>query len=252
MRSHPYLHPIDPGTNNLPVCYDRLSSWISLLPAWLANPSTPPPRATLLCGLPGTGRGRAVRAIARALCRPLFRLDPATDRPALAEIITLLNTDAPCVLWVDQPGEQHAGIHRWLLDRARPTFVVFTTCAPHKLPAGFTRADIVECAWHLDLPDVRQRSALWGELLAAAYTGHHENDSVKLAQMSPMFTRCEIQAAFDSARRDAGGSPDEGQLMDVVLQLRPVGCSMDEDVACLRAWARVHACDAASKSGTEP
>ena len=91
-----------------------------------------------------------------------------------------------------------------------------------------------------------------GELLAAAYTGHHENDSVKLAQMSPMFTPCEIQAAFDSVRRGAGGTPDEGQLLDAVLRLRPVGISMDEEVACLRAWARVHACDAASKSGAEP
>ncbi len=70
--------------------------------------------------------------------------------------------------------------------------------------------------------------------------------------MSPMFTPCEIQAAFDSARRDAGRAPDEGQLIDSVLRLRPVTLSMDEEVACLRAWARVHACDAASKSGAEP
>ena len=41
--------------------------------------------------------------------------------------------------------------------------------------------------------------------------------------MSPMFTPCEIQAAFDCARRDAGGAPDEGQLLDAVLRLRPVG-----------------------------
>ena len=248
IMKHPYLHPVDPGTNNVPVCYDRLQSWINRLPAWLADPSIPKPKATLLCGLPGTGKGNSVKAIARVLQRPLFRLDPACDRPALAEITTLLTQHkTPCVLWADQPGEVHAGMHRWLLDNTtQPAFVVFTTDTPQKLPAGFTRADVVESAWHLDLPGTRQRSALWGELLAAAYTGHHENDSVKLAQISPMFTAGEIHAAFEHAHRECGRLPDEGHLIDAVLRLRPVGCSMDEQLACLRAWALTHACVAAS------
>ncbi len=206
--------------------------------------------ATLLCGLPGVGSGSAAKAIPKALGRPLLRLDPACDRPALAEITTLLDTDKmPCVLWVDQPGEVYSGIHRWLLDGpTTPAFDVFTTDAPHKLPAGFTRADVLESVWHLDLPDVRQRRALWGELLSTAHSGYHEHDSVKLAQLSPMFTPCEIQAAWDDARRVCGGVPDEGRLIDAVLRVRPVALLMDEGVACLRAWARVHACEAASET----
>ena len=64
--------------------------------------------------------------------------------------------------------------------------------------------------------------------------------------MSPMFTAGEIQAAFDDARRVCGGAPDEGRLIDAVLRVRPLGVLMDEGIACLRAWARVHACEAAS------
>ena len=60
---------------------------------------------------------------------------------------------SPCVLRLDQQGEVHAGIHRWLLDApVRPAFVVFTTYAPQELPAGFTRSDVLESVWHLDLP----------------------------------------------------------------------------------------------------
>ena len=246
---HPYLHPVEPHNPTVPVCYDRLGSWLARLPEWFADPHVPVPRATLLCGLPGTGRGRVAQAIARVLRRPLHRLDAAADGHALAEIRALLAIDDPCVLWADQPGEPHTDLHHWLLDRPVPrVFVVYTTFTPQRLPAGFTRADVVESVWHLDLPDLRQRSALWGELLAAACPGYHGHDSVKLGQMSPMFTACEIQAAWDDARRVCGGTPDEGRLIDAVLRLRPVACQMDEGLACLRAWARAHATDASSET----
>ena len=248
IMKHPFLHPVAPGHTPIPICYDALQAWVDRLPGWFADPAIPKPKASLLCGLPGIGKGTAAKAISRILGWPLFRLDPACDPTALAAITRLLQSEKhPCVLWIDQPGEAHTGIHRWLLDvNPSPSLVVFTTDAPHKLPPGFTRADVVESVWHLDLPNVTQRSALWGELLATANPGYHEHDSVKLSQMSPMFTPGEIQAVYEHATREAGTVPDEGHLIDAVLAMRPVALSMDEPLANLRSWACAHALEAAA------
>lgn len=247
---HPFLHPVTPGNINIPACYDRLQSWADQLPVWFADPSTPKPKATLLCGLPGTGKGSAAKSIARALGRPLFRLDPGCDASALADVLAQLGAQKqPAVLWVDQPGPVHTGIHRWLLDHEMsPAFVVFTTDRPHRLPEGFVRADVIESTWHLDLPDYLQRCTLWHEVIKAANPGYHPHDTVRLAQLSIRFTAGEVRAAFDHATRAAGGFPDEGQLIDSILALKPVANSMDETLACLRQWACAHAMESAAKS----
>ena len=131
---------------------------------------------------------------------------------------------------------------------AAKVFVVFTTDAPHRLPPALTRSDVIESIWHLDLPTLKQRSALWGDLLSATISGHHTHDSVKLGQLSGVFTPAEIHAAYDRARRECGGMPKPGALIDAVLALKPLALRMDADLACLRAWAHGHA-RAASSGG---
>ena len=246
--NHPFLHPVDPGNKTIPVCYDRLQAWLDRLPGWFSSDVIPTPKAVLLCGLPGSGKGSTVKAIAGVLNRSLFRLDPGCPASVLAEILTLLAAEKqPGVLWIDQPSGIHSGIHRCLLDcNMPPAFLVLTTHAPHRLPEEFLRADVVESVWHLDLPDNRQRCALWHDVIKSANPGYHSHDTVRLAQLSIRFTAGEVRAAFDHATREAGGFPDEGTLIDSILALRPIAHSMDESLACLRHWAVAHALDAAS------
>ncbi len=243
---HPFLHSVDPGNSTVPVCYDRLQSWIDRLPGWLTSPEIPNPRATLLCGLPGCGKGNTAKAIASALQRPLYRLDPACDAFALAEILTLLGSLDPCVLWIENPGEAHVGLLRWLLDREHPVFVVCTTDRPHRLPVGFTSRRIFCDVWHLDLPGMQQRSYIWRDLLTTRIEGHHLHDSVRLAQVSSLFTPGEIHEAYDDALRQCGKTPDEGALIDSILKLRPIANELDEELARMRAWTANRAAVAAS------
>ena len=50
----------------------------------------------------------------------------------------------------------------------------------------------------------------------------------------------------EHAHRECRKLPDEGHLIDAVLRRRPIALVMDEQLACLRAWALTHACVAAS------
>jgi hypothetical protein len=220
---HRFLFPVDSRNAVLPEYYNQLHSWIEHLPKWFADSRVPCPKATLLCGMPGVGKGTAVAIIAKTLNQPLFLLDgsiPLTDLNRLAD------EGQPFVIWVDRPDEQHFGLIRWLLNHdAATVFVVFTSDAPHKLPYGFTRADVISSVWHMDLPNLRQRSALWGEMLSARISGHHTHDSVKLGQLSGMFTPAEISAAYDLACRECGGAPNPGALIDSVLANEATGAS---------------------------
>lgn len=242
---HRNLYLIETRDAVLPGYFDELQAWTETLPEQFTNTSIPPPKATLLCGLPGVGKGIAAKVIARILQRPLFLLDGSIG---LNTLNRMMHSESPCVLWIDRPGDSHLGVHRWLLEQRFPfAYVVFTTEAPHRLSPGFMRTDAVNTVWHLDLPDLRQRSALWGDLLFANVPGFHEHDSVTLGQLSPMCTAAEIRAAFDQAMRLSRGVPRPSALIDSVLALKPVAITMDEHLACLRAWTWLHARSASSK-----
>ena len=241
---HQNLFPVDTHNVVLPGHFTNLKKWMHRLPALFSSPSISPSKVTLLCGIPGVGKGAAVRVIAKTLGRPLFLLDGAIPLTSLSRIAIEAE---PSVLWVDCLGDENTGLLRWLqTTEATNVFVVFTTDAPHRLPPVFTRADVVDTVWHLDLPTLRQRSGLWGELLFARITGPHTHDSVKLGQLSGMFTPAEIGATYDRAVLSCGAPPNEGALIDAVLAMKPLALRMDEGLACLRAWAREHALGASS------
>lgn len=244
--NHRNLLPVDTRNAVLPGHYDQLHAWIERLPGLSNNPAVRAPKATLLCGIAGVGKGTAAKVIARTLNRPLFLLDGSIP---LTELNTLQSAGEPFVLWVENPTEQHVGLIRWIQD-AEPgkVFVVFTTHEPHRLPAVFTRADFVSDFWHMDIPTLKQRSALFGELLSSRISGHHSHDSVKLGQLSGAFAPAEIHAAFDRACRECGGIPKPGVLIDTVLALKPLALRMDAALACLRAFALEHALAASACS----
>lgn len=237
--NHRNLFPVSTHDAVLPGHYDQLQAWIENLPGLFNSPSVPSPKATLLCGIPGVGKGTAAKVISRTISRPLLLLDGSIP---LTDLNSLVHDKEPFVLWVENPTEQHAGFIRWLQEpEDAKVLVVFTTDAPHRLPPAFTRADIVESIWHMDVPTLKQCSALWGDLLSSRIAGHHQHDSVKLGRISGMFTPAEIYAAFDRASRECGGTPKPGALVDEVLALKPLALRMDAELACLRAWAHEHA-----------
>lgn len=248
LMKHRNLFPVDTSNAVLPGHYDQLQAWIERLPSLVNESSATHPLSTLLCGIVGVGKGTTAKVIAQTLDRPLFLLDGSIP---LTDLNSLVDGMDPFVLWVDHPGIQHAGLIRWM-QHSRPgrVFVIFTTHEPHRHPVDFTRVDVIESVWHLDLPTLKQRSALWGELLSSRIAGHHTHDSVKLGQLSGAFTPAEIHAAYDRASRACGGTPKPGALIDAVLECKPLALRIDAALACLRAWAQEHAQGASDALGS--
>lgn len=240
---HPFLHPVKSGTTALPECFDQLHTWLKELPSWFANEHVPPPKATLLCGISSSGRGMAVHAITGVLNRQTYRLDPACDAFAMAEILALLGANAPCVLWIDRPGETHTGVLPWLLDHERSSvFVVLTSDEPYKLPVEFMRSDVIESVWHFDLPNSQQRCELWHAFVPLDGSAGGGYDAVRLAHASAMFSVGEIQAASKRAQRKHPGKElSNNELLDEIFAIRPLAYECDEQLARLLDWATLRA-----------
>ena len=235
--NHPFLHSIDAGDQSLPAHLETLLAWLERLPHQF-KAEVAAPKGTLLCGLPGSGKGIIAAVIAATLQRPLFRLDPACDPFAVAEIVGLLGSMSPCVLLVNEPGEQHHGLVHWLLDQPRPVFVVTTTMRPTKLPTGFFRRDLFDTAWHLDLPKLGERCKIWSQHLNPHGSPVAGYDCVRLAQCTPRCTFAEIRAMHDSVVRGVGGKiPSENDFLGVAVRHRPSAHDMDDEVSILREWS---------------
>ncbi len=240
--NHPFLHPVNVRNATLPAHLENLKAWLDRLPAQFGQ-SIPSPRGTLLCGIPGSGKASVAAVIARTLQRTMFRLDPACDAFAVAEIVRLLESSPPCVLFVEEPGQQHLGLIRRLLELdSRPVFLVAATVRPDKLPAGVFRRDLFDGVWHLDLPTLTERSKIWSELLDAHGPPVSGYDCVRLAQCSSRFTYGEIRAAHDSALRNSAGKvPSENDFLGAAVDARAGAHELDDHVSILRDWSLRHA-----------
>ena len=235
--NHPFLHAIGVGKPTLPAHLETFKALLERLPSQF-NAGAPPPKATLLCGLPGSGMGIIAAGIAAALARPLFRLDPACDPFSVAEIVGLLGSMSPCILLVNEPREQHRGLVQWMLEQPRPVFLVATTIRPDKLPAGFFRRDLFDTAWHLDLPTLGERCKIWSQHLEPHGSPVAGYDCVRLAQCTPRCTFAEIRAMHDSVVRYAAGEvPPENDFLGAAVRYRPLAHDLDDEVSILREWS---------------
>ena len=223
-----------------------------------AGPTVAEPRGMLLVGLPGSGKGHLVRALAGALARPLARLDAAEIRIASANEVrntfARLQRVGPVVVWIenielvasvtDAAGSAVANLVGRLL-RLPHSGIIYaaTASAPTGLHGGFLRGPAFDRTFFIDLPGPSDRSDIVRTLLRAARVRVPGIDHARVAEATRGFDTAEIAQVLQEALAQ---SPEPGettteQVEEIAGATAPASKLADKELSELRVWARRHA-----------
>jgi len=227
----------------------------------------PVPKGMLVLGVPGTGKSLTAKATASVFGVPLLKLDAGRlfgslvgqSEANLRAAIQTAEAIAPCVLWIDELEKAFAGsassgssdggtsarvfgtLLNWLQEKTSPVFVVATANDISQLPPELLRKGRWDECWFVDLPDVRERAAIWDLVVTKFGREKAVYDSVSLARSSELHTGAEIEAAFVEALHHAFAQdrdPTELDLGEILATSVPLATSMSESIERLRHWSR--------------
>jgi len=237
----------------------------------------PVPKGMLVLGVPGTGKSLTAKATASVFGVPLLKLDAGRlfgglvgqSEANVRSVIQTAEAISPCVLWIDEIEKGFGGaggsggstdggtsarvfgtMLNWLQDKTAPVFVVATANDVSKLPPEMLRKGRWDELWFVDLPDTRERSAIWDLVIAKYGRDRIGLDPGVLARSSERHTGAEIEAAFVEAMHRAFAEdrePGELDLGEVLNESVPLAVSMSESMERLRQWARGRARHASAK-----
>jgi ATP-dependent 26S proteasome regulatory subunit len=237
----------------------------------------PVPKGMLVLGVPGTGKSLTAKATASVFGVPLLKLDAGRlfaglvgqSEANVRSVIQTAEAISPCVLWIDEIEKGFGGaggsggstdggtsarvfgtMLNWLQDKTAPVFVVATANDVSKLPPEMLRKGRWDELWFVDLPDTRERTAIWDLVIAKYGREVTAYDPVVLARASELHTGAEIEAAFVEALHRAFAEdrePGELDLGEVLNESVPLAMTMSESIERLRHWAKGRARHASAK-----
>lgn len=248
---------------------ENLKDWIArraeAFTARAQEQGLPTPKGVLLLGVQGCGKSLTARATARLLSFPLVRLDVAnllsSDRGSseknMRDVLTMIETIAPAVLWVDEiekgfagsDGEtsQDATMSRlvgsfltWMGELKTPVFVVATANSVTGLPPEMLRRGRFDELFFIDLPNYHERKHIFEIHLAKRGWKPDKYDVAELASNTEGFSGAEIEQIVISAMLDSygsGGILSQEDLQQAREQTVPLSVTMEEKVFELREWA---------------
>jgi hypothetical protein len=247
--------------------FDNLKRWLNERKESFigASSSLPPPRGVLLMGIQGCGKSLSVKAIARELGLPLYRLDigrlygqyigqtEQNLRKALATVDKL----SPLCLWIDEiekgfaasAGESDGGVSQrvlgsfltWMQERKSKCFLAATANNIYRLPPEFLRKGRFDEIFFVDLPDQGIRMSLFNIHLRKRGLNPERFNCKLLAENAVNFNGAEIEQAVISALYRAS-SRKEPVSTDLILEqirsTKPLALLKQEEITFLREWAK--------------
>jgi AAA+ superfamily predicted ATPase len=259
-----------------PVSLDAIGGLVNLK-AWLSKRDLAraeeaaefglrPPRGVLLLGVQGAGKSLAAKAIATAWGVPLLRLDAGAlfdkfigeSERKLRESLAQADRLAPAVLWIDEIEKGFAsaaslssdgGLSRrmfgtlltWMQERTAPSFLAATANDISALPPELLRKGRFDEVFFVDLPTTAVRRKILEIHLARRKRELKEFDLGRLAAASEGFSGAEIEAAIESAMREAFGdgarAVTTADLERAFATSPPISRVMSGRIGELRAWA---------------
>lgn len=238
----------------------------------------PMPRGVLLLGVQGCGKSLTARAAARLLSFPLVRMDVAnllssdrgTSERNLRDVLRLMETIAPAVLWLDEIEKGFAGVGTdadtlqdatmsrlvgsfltWMEDRKAPVFVVATANSVARLPPEMLRRGRFDELFFVDLPNYHERRDIVSIHLAKRGWKPDKYDLPRIAARTEGFSGAELEQIVISAMIDAYGQGRvlaQDDLDRSREQTVPLSVTMEEKVFELREWASTRCRRATSDS----
>ena len=129
----------------------------------------------------------------------------------------------------------------WLQDKTSLVFIVATANDVSQLPPELLRKGRWDESWFVDLPDVKERAAIWEIVIEKYGRDKTVYDTAVLARASEHHTGAEIEAAFVEALHRAfteEREPTDLDLGEVLCESVPLAVSMSESIERLRQWAK--------------
>ena len=226
----------------------------------------PQPKGMLILGIQGCGKSLCCKAIASLWRLPLLRLDVGkifsgivgSSEENVRRAITIAESVAPCILWIDELEKGFAGTQSspfsdagttsrvfasfitWLQEKTAPVFVVATANDISQLPPELMRKGRFDEIFFVDLPSTDERKEIFQIHLRRRKRDPRNFDLDLLASRTVGFSGAEIEAAVVSGLYDAFGEGHDlamGDVIDSIEQSVPLSTTMKERIDDLREWA---------------
>jgi len=227
----------------------------------------PTPKGMLLVGIPGAGKSLVSKVVATTLDVPLVKLDAGKifgslvgqSEANMRSVISTVEAIAPCVLWIDEiekglegsksSGQTDGGVTarvlgtflQWMQEKTAEVFVVATANNITALPPEFQRKGRWDELWFVDLPNRKEREAIWKIHIQKNGRKLKDFNVSKLAAGTDEWTGAEIEALFVEslfAAFDEDREPTTDSILELTKTVMPLSKTMGDQVNALRQWAQ--------------
>lgn len=226
------------------------------------------PKGIALIGIPGTGKSLTAKMIANLWHQPLVRLDVGALFGSLVgqseentrRALSLVETIAPCVLWIDEMEKafSHGGgdggtsqrvfgnILTWMQERKKPVFVIGTANDVSSIPPETLRpGGRFDSIFFLDLPTSLERKEIFTVHLSKKKRPVQQFDLDVLAGASKDYVGAEIQQAVEDAmhlafydRKQPGREFTTEDICAALAKLNPLSKVQQARINELREFLR--------------
>lgn len=226
----------------------------------------PTPKGVFLLGVQGCGKSLTARVTAQLLHFPLIRLETSalltSDRGAseknLRDVLKLVETIAPVVLWIDEIDKAFAGFEdesasdatmsrlvgtflTWMEEHRSQVFVVATANSVHRLPPELLRRGRFDELFFVDLPNFEERKEILTVHLQKRGWDADKFDLDRLSESLDEFSGAEIEQIVSSSLLESYAQKKVLSEEDILAQREltiPLSQTKEDELFALREWAR--------------
>jgi len=230
----------------------------------------PRPKGISIFGPPGTGKSLVAKATARALGMALLQFDlgrvqgslVGQSEERLRRALAVAESQAPCVLWIDELEKAFAGVTgptgdsgvmqrlfgyflNWMQEKTTPVFIVATANNIRQLPPEFLRKGRFDEMFFVDLPAADERKAIMNVLLRKYHLNTGSLVPSELIKMTERYTGAELEYVIVEAMYEAfydDQRPVTAKDLEVATaKVLPLADQMRDEIEALRRWGRANA-----------